>query len=157
MNTALSQDRLEALLDQAVQEVTELSTGVCLHQDDPVPGGDLCTISISFQKGFHTTLTFCADTALLLRMTQNAFYTDAVTFRDMEDFSKEYFNVLCGRIAALLYETTRTAARFSVPAFYRGQYDPQAHQIQFALNYTDGQQHSAQLIHHIPCPGKDAS
>ena len=150
MNTAMTQKELEAMLDQAVREVTERTAGVKLCPGGEPPGEDLCTVCISFNKGFHTSLSLCAETSLLARMARNALGEDSLNFQDLEDFGKEYFNVLCGKIAAALYRITHVAARFSVPVFYRGRYTPQGHQVQFMLTYTDEYQKGAQLIHHVP-------
>lgn len=92
MNTAMAKEELEKILDQAVQDVTERTAGVRLHQDDQSPGEDLCTVQITFDKGFHTCLTLCADTGLLYRMACNSFHEESVTSEDLEEFSKEYFN-----------------------------------------------------------------
>lgn len=74
MNTAMSKEELEKILDQAVQDVTERTAGVRLHQGNHSPGEDLCTVQITFDKGFHTSLTLCADTGLLYRMASNSFH-----------------------------------------------------------------------------------
>lgn len=150
MENNLSQERLEELLDQAVREVTEQTAGVRLCRSGEPPDGDLCTVYISFHKGFHSSLSLCADAALLSRMAQNAMYTDTVSPQDLEDFSKEYFNILCGKIAALLFQATQVAARFSVPSFHRGRYVPEDRLCQFVLTYSGGERQSAQLTHHIP-------
>ena len=150
MNTAMPQKELEEMLDSAVREVTKQSAGVQLHPGGEGLGEDLCTVHITFNKGFHSSLTLCADTALLARMAQNVYGETPLTPQDVEDFGKEYFNVLCGKIAAHLFRTTKVAARFGTPTFHRGRYTPEDHQTQFSLTYTDGQQEGIQLIHHIP-------
>ena len=61
MNTVLTKERLEQILDQALQDVTEQTAGVRLNQGDQPPGEDLCTVHITFDKGFSTSLTLCAD------------------------------------------------------------------------------------------------
>lgn len=157
MNTAMSQKELEEMLDQAVQEVTEQTAGVRLYPNEDTLGEDLCTVHISFNKGFHTSLSLCADTALLSRMARNVFGEEAPTSQDLEDFSKEYLNVLCGKIAAVLFRTTRIAARFGTPVFYRGRYTPDNHQMQFMLTYADEHQDGVQLIHHVPHPAESES
>ena len=68
MNTAMEKEELAQILDQAVQDVTECTAGVRLHQGEQSPGEDLCTVQITFDRGFHTSLTLCADTGLLYRM-----------------------------------------------------------------------------------------
>ena len=70
MNTAMSKEELEKILDQAVQDVTECTAGVRLHQENQSPGEDLCTVQITFDRGFRTSLTLCADRELLFKATQ---------------------------------------------------------------------------------------
>ena len=151
MDTAMSQKELEEMLDKAVRQVTERTAGVQLYpgQHPPV-GEDLCTVYITFKNGFQSSLTLCANLAMLERMARAALRMEELTVQDLEDFGKEYFNMLCGKIAALLFQATRVPARFSVPAFYRGRFEPADHDRQFVLTYMDDQCQHAQLVHHIP-------
>ena len=155
MNAAITQEELVRILDQALQEVTECTAGVCLHQGDQPLGEDLCTVHITFNKGFSTSLTLCADTSLLARMAQNSFHEDAVTPEDLEEFSKEYLNVLCGKVTGAMYRATQIPAHFGQPTFYHGRYEPEGQEIQFVLTYSDEHSKGAQLIHHVPCTSED--
>ncbi len=148
MNTAMSKEELEKILDQAVQDVTECTAGVRLHQENQSPGEDLCTVQITFDRGFRTSLTLCADRELLYRMASISFHEESVSPEDLEEFSKEYFNVLCGRIAAAMFP-----AHFAPPVFYHGRYEPEGQEIQFMLTYSDEYSKGAQFIHHVPCSG----
>lgn len=150
VHTALPQQKLEVLLDAAVREVTEQLSGVCLSPGGEPPGEDLCTVFIAFRRGFHSSLSLRADTAVLTRIAQGAMGAEAITPQDLEDFIKEYFNVLCGHIAAVLYRNTKIAARLTVPLFHRGPYEPEGCQRQFVLNFSDERSQSAQLIHYVP-------
>lgn len=151
MNSAMTKEGLEQILDQALQDVTERTAGVRLYQGNQPLGEDLCTVHITFDKGFDTSLTLCADTALLIRMAQNSFHEEAVSQEDLEEFSKEYFNVLCGRIARAMFQATQVPAHFNPPSFHHGRYEPEGQEIQFVLTYSSGQREGAQLIHHVPC------
>lgn len=151
MNSAMSKEELERILDQAVQDVTERTAGVRLSPGDQAPGEDLCTVQITFDKGFRTSLTLCADTGLLYRMACNSFHEESVSSEDLEEFSKEYFNVLCGRIAGAMFRVTKIPAHFGPPTFYRGRYEPEGREIQFTLTYSNEYREGAQLIHHVPC------
>ena len=155
MNTALTREELEQILDQALQDVTERTAGVRLRQGDHPPGEDLCTVHITFDRGFSTSLTLCADTSLLLRMARNSFHEDAVTPEDLEEFSKQYLNVLCGKVTGAMFRATQIPARFGQPRFYRGRYEPEEQEVQFILTYSDGHSEGAQLIHHVPCSHGD--
>ena len=150
MDTALSQQSLEEMLDTVVREVTETTAGIRLYHDTQPPAGELCTIYITFQKGLHSGISLCAEAAMLRRMTQNFIQSKDVTLQDLEDFSKEYFNVVCGRVAAILFKTTKVAARFCVPDFYQGRYRPDGFQDQFVLTYSSDQRENAELTHHVP-------
>ena len=153
MNTAMTQEELERILDQAVQDVTERTAGVRLQQEDMPPGEDLCTVHITFDQGFHTSLTLCADTSLLSRMACNSFHEESISAEDLEEFSKEYCNVLCGRIAAAMFKATQVPAHFAPPVFYHGRYEPEGQEIQFMLTYSDEYSKGAQFIQHVPCSG----
>ena len=154
MNTAMEKEKLVQILDQAVQDVTERTAGVQLHRGNQLPGEDLCTVQITFDRGFHTSLTLCADTGLLYRMACNSFHEESVSPEDMEEFSKEYFNVLCGKIAGAMFRATKVPAHFDPPVFYHGRYEPEGREIQFVLTYSDECYGGAQLIHHVPCSDK---
>lgn len=157
MNTVLTKEKLEQILDQALQDVTEQTAGVRLNQGDQPPGEDLCTVHITFDKGFSTSLTLCADTSLLTRMARNSFHEDDVCSEDLEEFSKEYFNVLCGKIAGAMFQATQIPAHFGPPTFYHGRYEPEGQEVQFMLTYSDEQHEGAQLIHHVPCSHADGA
>lgn len=150
MNSAMSKEELERILDQAVQDVTERTAGVRLHQGEQPVGDDICTVEITFDRGFSTSLTLCADTGLLYRMACNSFHEESVSPEDLEEFSKEYLNVLCGRITGAMFKATQVPAHFGPPVFYRGRYEPEGREIQFVLTYSDEYCAGAQLIHHVP-------
>lgn len=153
MDMALKQQELEEMFDKAVREVTEQTAGIKLYSCDEPPDGDLCTVHIRFKRGFNTTISFCADTSMLKRMFRKVMGMDEATPQDLEDFTKEYFNLLCGRIAAALFRETRIASRFSLPTFSHGRYKPEGHEPQFELNYFTDQREGAQLTHHVPNSG----
>ena len=155
MNTAVTKEELEQILDQALQDVTERTAGVRLRQGDQPPGEDLCTVHITFDRGFNTSLTLCADTSLLARMACNSFHEDAVTPENLKEFSKEYLNVLCGKVTGAMFRATQIPAHFGQPVFYHGRYEPEGQEVQFILTYTDEHSEGAQLIHHVPSPPAD--
>lgn len=150
MDTVMTQEELKEMLDGIVREVTEQTTGVTLFPGGELRGERLCTVYITFNKGFHTSLTLCSDVTLLIRMARNALELEEPTAQELEDFCKEYFNILCGKIAAFLFRNTKVPARFSVPTFYRGRFTPEEHQTQFVLTYADKYRDGIQLVHHVP-------
>ena len=150
MDTAIPEEKLKEILDQITRQVTEESVGIQLTQGESEPGEDVCTVHIRFRKGFRSSLTLRADTAMLTRLTQSMLQEETVTPQDLEDVIKEYFNVLCGHISSALYKATQVASRFSAPTFHQGPYSPEDHEEQFVLSYGSDQEGTVQLIHHVP-------
>ena len=148
----MSEEKLKEILDRITRKVTEDSVGIQLVQGESEPGEDICTVHIRFRKGFRSSLSLRADTAMLTRLTQSMLKEENVTPRDLEDVTKEYFNVLCGHIASALYQATQVASRFSIPSFHQGSYSPEDHEEQFVLSYGSDQEGAVQLVHHIPGP-----
>lgn len=154
MDTAISEEKLKEVFDQIIREVTQDSGGIQLIQGESKLGEDVCTVHISFHRGFRSSLCMRVDTAMLTRLAQSMLGERDVTTQDLEDAGKEYFNVLCGRITAALYKATKVAARFSEPTFYWGSFSPEDHKEQFVLNYAGDQEEAAQLVHHVPAPAE---
>lgn len=150
MDTAIPKEELQAMLGGIVREVTERTAKITLVPGGELRGDHLRTVYITFNKGFHSSLTLCSDVELLTRMARNTLELEEPTVQEVEDFCKEYFNIICGKIAAVLFRDTRVPARFSVPRFYEGRYAPEDHQAQFVLTYADEHRDSIQLTHHVP-------
>ena len=152
MDTVMSQETLKEVLDQILREMTEQTAEIQLYQGEAPPGGELHTVYARFERGFHFILSLCAAPSVFLRLTQAMMQGDAVTARDVEDFSKEYCNVLCGHIAAALFRHTGIASRFKIPVFCYGRYQPEELPEQFVLHYFSDQNESVQLTYYAACP-----
>lgn len=152
MEKAIPEEKLREGLDRIVREVTEASAGIALVRGEEKPSDHICTVHIGFRRGFRSSLSFRADAALFIRLAQSMLNVEHVTPEDLEDVGKEYFNVLCGHIAAALYKATHVSARFSVPSFYWESYSPKDHTEQFVIRYSSGPREAAELVHHIPAP-----
>lgn len=150
MDTAMPKEKLREVFDRITREVTQASVGIRLAEGGNGPGGEICTVHIGFNQGFHSSLSLRADRGMLTRLTQSVLLEEEVTPQDLEDVTKEYFNVLCGHIAQALHQATRVVSRFDVPAFYQGEFSPEGQKVQFVLNYADERKNAAQLVHHIP-------
>ena len=79
------------------------------------------------------------------------------TAEDLEEFSKEYLNVLCGKVAGAMFQATQVSAHFGTPTFYHGRYEPEGQEAQFVLTYADEHSKGAHLIHHVACPQEDSA
>ncbi len=135
MSTVMSQETLRQLVDKVAREVTERVAGVRLAKEEGSFTGERYTVHITFTKGVHYGLALCAELPIYTRMTQYMMQETEVTSQDIEDFSKEYFNVVCGHIAAEIYKNTKLAARFGVPEFFQGEYVSETPEL-FTLQYS---------------------
>lgn len=150
MDKAIPEEKLREGLDRIIREVTEASAGIELIRGEAQPGEHICTVHVGFRRGFRSSLSIRADTALFTRLAQSMLREEQVTAQDLEDVAKEYFNVLCGHIAAALYKSTHIATRFGVPTFHWGSYSPEDYKEQFVIRYSSGRNEAAELVHHIP-------
>ncbi len=152
MNT-ISQAQFQEILDQVLQDITEQVAGIHLCPQENLPiNEDMCTLYTNFEGGYQASLTLCAEVALLTRLTQYMMQEEHIAPQDIEDFAKEYFNVLCGQIAAGLFNATHIASRFGVPNFHFGCYTPDGTGEQLVLNYTSDKNENAQVIHQAEQP-----
>lgn len=150
MNTMMPRQGLEEIFDQITREVTEHAAGICLCQGNISPVGDLCTVYAVFEHGFQTSVSFCAETALFIRLARYMLQAEEITFQDVEDSAKEYFNMLCGRIAARMFQLTKIPSRFGIPVFYPGCYAPEGYREHFVIRYTSDKNENAQITHYTP-------
>lgn len=153
MISIIPRDRLTEIFDGVVREITRQAVGVSLSPGEAAPAGELYTVYIMFDDHFGTSLSFCAERALFIRLAQCMIMEEDVSPQDMEAVAKEYLNILCGHVAAQLFPATKTPVRFSVPTFYPGRYVPEGHVEYIVLTYSGEQQEKAQLIHCVPEEG----
>lgn len=148
MDHAMPRERLAEIFDQVVRDITRREAGIVLQSSDTPLEGDLCTVYTTFEKGYHTSLSLCAEKSMFIRLTRRMMEKEDVSPREVELFAKEFFNVLCGHIATQLYQITKVPARFHVPVFYQGRYMPEEYLSHIVLTYSSDENESAQLVHH---------
>ena len=102
MNNAVSREYLAEVFDHVVRDITRREAGIELQSSDSQPKGETCTVYTAFNKGYHTSLSLCAESSMFVRLTQRMMGREEVTAEDVEIFAKEFFNVLCGHIATQL-------------------------------------------------------
>ncbi len=150
MSAFIPREDLAEIYDRITREITPQAAGVQLRPDTAEPKGEIYTVYITFEKGFHMTFSVCAEKNLFTRAAQYMMQVDEISRQDMEDVAKEYINVLCGHFAARLFQMTKIPARFSVPAFQAGRCTLEGHREDIVLTYSGDQGEHLQLIHHVP-------
>lgn len=148
MDTILPQEELREVFDQITRDITEKVAGIRLYQGNAPPSDEVCTVYAAFERGFSSSLSLCAERSLFTRLTQHMLEAESVSDQDIEDFSKEYFNVLCGYVASALYRVTGVASRFGIPSFHRGRCRLPGQRDQFVISYFSDRDESVQLTHY---------
>lgn len=151
---ALKEQELREILDHSMHDITGRFGGIELRDRDTHLSNDICTVHTVLEGGQRAVLLLCADTALLTRLARNVVRKEAVTTRDIEDAATEYFNVLCGRVAAGLFQSGRISSRFRPPRFHTGCYHPTEQSCsRCVLHYTGERDEGVKLVY----MGLDAS
>lgn len=149
----ITQNEIQDILDQVMREITNRMTEIYPCKEESSLSNDVCTVHTTFEGGYCATLTMYVDTALLTRLTQQVMEEEEVSLQDVEDFAKEYFNIICGKIVAKLFQSTHVASRFRIPHFSVGRCDPaEGRGCCCVLSYASSRNEGAQLIHASPLP-----
>lgn len=144
---AFIHENLVDVLNQCMREITSRFAGIDLLEQNGSLSNDICTVHTVLEGQHRAALLLCADTALLVKLAQNIMHSESVTQQDIEDVATEYFNVVCGRIAAGLFRSANISSRFQTPHFRAGRYVPEElTDCRCVLHYTDGNNQNAQLI-----------
>ena len=110
----LDEHALVELIHRTVVDITRQIAKIDLRlcSQDPDPANELCTLHTTIDGDYHTELVLHADRALLHRLTENMMEAKTTDPEDMEEYSKEFFNVLCGHIVSEIFRRTKLPARF---------------------------------------------
>ena len=110
----------EDITQKITLDVAQIDLRLSDHQ--PNPDDDLCTVYTSVAGGYKTRLVMCAQRKFLHRLTENMMGEPSSDPDDLEEYTKEYFNVLCGRLVGEIYRVTKRGAKFHPPFFHEGHY-----------------------------------
>lgn len=146
--TAYIHKELENVLNHCMQETTSRFAGIQLLEQNGSLSDDICTVYTVLEGNCPAALLLRADTPLLTRLAQKIMHSETVSQQDIEDVATEYFNVICGRVVAGLFQTAKISSRFQTPCFRTGCYFPEdGSTCRCVLNYTDGGGENMQLVY----------
>ncbi len=148
MAAVLSQKRLKEMYVDAARSVTEKLMGIVLTPDSTPINGEVCTVYTTFARGLDFGLAFCTGKKLAVRMTRSMMQREQVSAQDVEDYLKEYLNVLCGQITGAVFREAKIGARFQIPEFYRGWYEPENMKKSWEVSFLSDQNEGAWMIHY---------
>lgn len=154
MLSSLTQTEIQDILDHVMCDVTHQIGRFPLQKHDRALSGDVCTAHTTFEGGYQGSLTLCAETGLLVRLTRLFLQEESVNPQDVEDFTKEYLNIISGQMVAKLFQASHVPSRFHIPTFCMGCHLPDgAEGNPCVLRYINSCNESAQLIHQLSSSG----
>lgn len=104
--------------------ITQKVTGLELRPSERVSleASDVASFSVRTSGGFRISLVLCAQLKVLREITKRMKRQDEVTSGDVEIYSGEYFNIVCGVFLSHVNNTQHTKTRFNIPCFTEGFY-----------------------------------
>ena len=140
----------EDITQKITLDVAQIDLRLSDHQ--PNPDDDLCTVYTSVAGGYKTRLVMCAQRKFLHRLTENMMGEPSSDPDDLEEYTKEFFNVLCGRLVGEIFRTTHLGASFHPPLFSEGNYDTlfkQGDQPEEVIYFTSRESEDMAMAHDI--------
>lgn len=150
--SSLTPVQLRELICDMTQRITQNVAHIDLSLCDiePDPQRDLCSVYTTLSGGYSSCLVLCAERSFFHRLTENILGHPTDDPEDLEEYAKEYFNVLCGRLVGEIYQVTRQGAKFHPPCFQEGHYSliPSAPDVHLeAICFTDPKFEHLTVLH----------
>lgn len=115
---------LRELIDLAVTQITRHLTGISLQSGPPAGQEDgrlSSSIWVRIGDGQdQSTLVYQAEDSLLWAISEQMKRRPITDREEMEEYSKEYFNIICGHLVADINRLTQSSLRFGVPSYQAG-------------------------------------
>lgn len=110
---------------------------------------NLFTVYTTLEGDYHIRLVFCSEQVLLKAIAENMLEETVEDYEDTVECAKEFFNVVCGQIAAVLFKTIRAKERFPCPCFAEGYFLPENEEADSLMTfYYTGEQYKPALFLH---------
>lgn len=115
---------IEKILDDTVRDITKRLADIELKKADWAQAGtdDVASLYTVTTGSYKITVITYAETRLLRYIAEKMARRTVDEPEDVEMYSKEYFNILCGHIISKINRQTNSSARFGIPQFRRGFY-----------------------------------
>lgn len=123
--SVMKETTMQPLIDETINQLLWQVAKINLHHcESAADMEDLCTVYTTFSGGYNIRFAFCAERTLMQRMSENMAEEPVTEQDDIEEYMKEFINVICGHIVATVFRLTKISARFHVPRFADGCYLP---------------------------------
>lgn len=142
---------LQSLMNQVMQRMFLQTAGIRLQkcESHDMKEGEVYTVYTTFSGGYQTRMFFCGECALMQRIAENMAEEPVTEQEDIEEYIKEFFNIVCGHIVAAVFEKTKTAARFQCPEFSNGYKEPEKTECNTIIvtHYMSEEEENAMLLY----------
>ena len=143
-------NEFQDILDRVIKDITQNMASIKLYKKDKALSSEICIAKTKFEGGFNATIILCADVSLIIRLAQHVLQEENISTQDIEDFTKEYLNIICGQIVNIIFQTSHIVSRFSIPDIYTDfNLSEDFIDNRFVLNYTSCCNDGIKLIHQI--------
>lgn len=151
-NPSLTPVQLHELICDMTKRITQNVAHIDLTLCDIEPDShrDLCSVYTTLSGGYSTCFVLCAERSFFHRLTENILGYPTDDPEDLEEYAKEYFNVLCGRLVGEIYQLTKLGAKFHPPIFQEGHYSliPSAPDVHLeAIRFTNHKSEHLMVLH----------
>ena len=149
---SLTPVQLHELICDMTQKITQNVAHIDLTPCDmePDPHRSLCSVYTTLSGGYSACLVLCAERTFLHRLTENILGHPTDDPEDLEEYAKEYFNVLCGRLVGEIYQVTGLGAKFHPPCLQDGHYSrsPSAPDVRLQpICFTNSKSEHLMVLH----------
>jgi hypothetical protein len=113
-------ESIQELMDEVVKDITKRMAGIDLERasTDALPSdGKVSALiaEVSGTDGF--TLVYNAEDALLREIAQKMKRKPVEDMDEVGEYTREYFNVICGHVISQLNRKTQSTLRFALPQY----------------------------------------
>lgn len=141
-------ESIEELMDEVVKDVTKKMAGIDLERanTDVLPSdGKVSALiaEVSGTDGF--TLVYNAEDALLWEIAQNMKHRPVEDMDEVGEYTREYFNVICGHVISRLNRKTQSSLRFAIPQYLPFPFVGKEEKDDALVLYYQSQQGSARV------------
>lgn len=124
MSTALP--NIMEVLDTAVKDITKrVAKFDMVPAECAVPdAGDSNSLVTTANGDYQLTIVFYAPNRVLQAITENMKRGKISDAQDIEIYTVEFFNILCGHVVTAMNNSIHASARFGIPRLVKGPYGP---------------------------------
>lgn len=134
---------LKEIMDEETQQITQKMAGIQLKpvERELEDNGHLSSLSAQVDGHYTLSLVYHAEDTLLRSIAERMKRSDVANEEEVAMYTKEFFNILCGRIVSRFNNAAKTSGRFGIPKYVRGVYMSDLHPsdvIEICYHSCDG-------------------